>query len=106
MYRSSNNSEPGCLILIFGRVISFFISKTIPKEGFTQDDDFFKDIGHGDWNGFYDWLRDKDGKLVGIRYSPFKEASWRLGGQFPSCGKIAVCRPEMNGLGPSFSKAS
>jgi hypothetical protein len=27
----------------------------------------FKDSGAGDWLGFYDWLRTKTGKIIGIR---------------------------------------
>src|SRR6266850_1141905 len=29
-----------------------------------------------DWSGFYDWLRDENGTLFGLRYSPFPEAEF------------------------------
>src|SRR5262245_710521 len=29
-----------------------------------------------DWSGFYDWLRDENGILFGVRYSPFPEAEF------------------------------
>lgn len=29
-----------------------------------------------DWSGFYDWLRDDNGSLFGLRYSPFPETGF------------------------------
>ena len=33
----------------------------------------YGDKGCGDWTGFYDWLRDSDGNILGVRYWPFEE---------------------------------
>jgi len=37
----------------------------------------FRDAGLGDFTGFYDWLRDAAGGVIGVRYLPF-EASQAL----------------------------
>jgi len=31
-----------------------------------------------DWSGFYDWLRDKNGNLLGMRFSPFPETEFLI----------------------------
>ena len=39
------------------------------------DDESFDEIGAGDTNGFYDFLRVPDGHIVGVRFTPFVEHS-------------------------------
>lgn len=32
----------------------------------------YRDAGLGEFTGFYDWLRDADGGIIGVRYLPFE----------------------------------
>lgn len=41
---------------------------TWPLQGFAVDNTEYHDVGLGEWTGFYDWLRDSDGGLLGVRY--------------------------------------
>lgn len=43
------------------------------------------DKGNGDWSGFYDWLRDSAGQIVGVRFWPFEQARFLCDflGRFP-----------------------
>jgi hypothetical protein len=41
---------------------------TWPVRGFVLDGRKYIDIGIGEWTGFYDWLRDIKGNLLGVRY--------------------------------------
>lgn len=34
---------------------------------FVLGNEVFSDSGAGDWLGFYDWLRTKSGKVIGVR---------------------------------------
>src|SRR5947207_1211833 len=34
----------------------------------------FEDSGLGDWTGFYDWLRNESGLIIGVRFWPFETA--------------------------------
>ena len=47
--------------------------KRRPDEKLRVGTKFYEDIGKGDWNGFYDWLRDENKKVIGIRYWPYRE---------------------------------
>lgn len=38
----------------------------------------YVDSGFGDWTGFYDWLRDFNGRIVGVRYWPFEETTFLI----------------------------
>jgi hypothetical protein len=40
---------------------------------FNQEE--FEEVGAGDTNGFYDFLRLRDGHIVGVRFAPFVELS-------------------------------
>lgn len=33
---------------------------------------------YGDWTGFYDWLRNPAGQVVGVRYCPFDETRFLI----------------------------
>jgi hypothetical protein len=39
-----------------------------PLKGFAVGDKRYHDAGFGAWTAFYDWLRDSEGKLLGVRY--------------------------------------
>jgi hypothetical protein len=41
-----------------------------PVRGFHLGGKNYKDVGLGEFTGFYDWLRSSDGRLLGVRYWP------------------------------------
>jgi len=43
-------------------------SPTWPLKEFTLNGKKFHDTRLGEWTGFYDWLRDSNGGLLGVRY--------------------------------------
>jgi len=46
-----------------------------PTSRVSINDENFEDIGAGDTNGFYDFLRTPQGRIVGVRFAPFVEHS-------------------------------
>lgn len=42
-----------------------------PTSSFSASGEVFVNTELGDWTGFYDWLRDTHGVLIGLRYWPF-----------------------------------
>jgi len=46
-----------------------------PLTQVTVDGEAFEDAGYGDTNGFYDYLRRPDGRIVGVRFQPFFDSS-------------------------------
>jgi hypothetical protein len=58
----------------------------------------FEEIGAGDTNGFYDFLRDRDGNILGVKYSPFLGLSYLC--------DSAVSGDGMRVINPHTSKAS
>lgn len=51
----------------------FLIDSLLPQQ-FKIFDEQYTDLKFGDFNGFYDWLRVKSGKIIGIRFKPFDES--------------------------------
>ena len=49
-----------------------------PLKAFTIGDRQYSEINIGDWTGFYDWLRDSEANLLGVRYSPFKDCEFLI----------------------------
>ena len=43
---------------------------------FSYGSNEFKEIPIGHFNGFYDWLRNFSGNIVGVRYFPFEDADF------------------------------
>lgn len=54
------------------------LTEQCPVGDFRMGDRDFEDKGFGDWTGFYDWLRDFSGKVVGVRYWPFEETAFLI----------------------------
>jgi hypothetical protein len=48
--------------------------------GFDFAGDYFQDVGLGIHNGFYDFLRSRNGTILGLRYLPDPEAEVLLAG--------------------------
>lgn len=43
-----------------------------PLQGFAVENAEYSDMGLGEWTGFYDWLRDSDGGLLGVATAQFR----------------------------------
>jgi hypothetical protein len=67
-----------CLLVIFRAELT--LSKDIqwPLKGFAVGDRQYNEVNIGGWTGFYDWLRDSEENLLGVRYSPFKDCEFLI----------------------------
>ncbi len=45
-------------------------------KGFRLGETAYTEENFGAWTGFYDWLRDSDKNVLGVRYWPFKECEY------------------------------
>ncbi len=58
------------LVAALGPRLTLALLETGPPSEFELDGVRFRDSGLGDFTGFYDWLRDREGRPVGVRYCP------------------------------------
>jgi len=59
-------------VILDSRPRVFAIAKNTPA--FDVSGDHFEDVGLGFHNGFYDFLRDRAGSVIGLRYLPSSDA--------------------------------
>ncbi len=66
----SGESSAGrpCLLVILRSQLTLAKDLRWPLKGFAVGDKRYHDAGFGAWTAFYDWLRDSEGKLLGVRY--------------------------------------
>lgn len=66
----SEESSAGrpCLLVILRSQLTLAKGLRWPLTGFSVGDKRYHDAGLGAWTAFYDWLRDSEGKLLGVRY--------------------------------------
>jgi hypothetical protein len=57
-----------CLLLILRSQLTLAKDLKRPLKSFVVGKKQYHDAGFGEWTVFYDWLRDSDGKLLGVRY--------------------------------------
>lgn len=67
---SSTESSLGraCLIVVLKSKLALAESSVWPLKGFVLNGKEYHDAALGEWTGFYDWLRDPNGYLLGVRY--------------------------------------
>jgi hypothetical protein len=63
----------GCLMIVIQPSFELVTLDECPQDGFDFFDKHYYDLGHGSFTGFYDWLRNSERKIVGVRYWPFEE---------------------------------
>jgi len=51
----------------------FWLAGEIPDERFLLNGVEYEDTGFGDFIGFYDYLRDTAGEVLGVRFFPFED---------------------------------
>lgn len=75
----------GCLLVAFRSRPVLTLVEECPGDAFQIGDRYYRDKGYGDWTGFYDWLKDSAGRVLGVRYWPFEETHFLLEllSQFP-----------------------
>lgn len=57
-----------CLLVVLRPQLTLAKNLHWPLSGFVLDGSSYRDAGFGDWTDFYDWLRDADGNVLGVRY--------------------------------------
>src|SRR5258708_4999917 len=57
-------------IITLGKTLRWWMTETVISDNICIDSIEYRDLGRGDWTGFYDFLRTRDGRIIGIRYAP------------------------------------
>ena len=68
-----SRSERETLIVFLRPRLTLALADEPPGDHFVVGDRSYRDSGHGDFIGFYDWLRSPSRELLGVRYWPFAE---------------------------------
>jgi hypothetical protein len=86
------------LIVFLRERLTLALTETPPTEVLHAQGSEYRDIGHGHLTGFYDWLREPAGGLIGVCYLPLRETgfpfelaagfSYVLTPQSPACLEI------------------
>jgi hypothetical protein len=71
------NDRP-CLLVILGPRLTLARDLQWPLKGFLVGNKQYLDAAFGEWTGFYDWLRDTDGNLLGVRYAPSEDTEFLI----------------------------
>ncbi|HEY6252421.1 MAG TPA: hypothetical protein VI685_20900 [Candidatus Angelobacter sp.] len=66
-----------CIVVFLWPQMGLALATNWPIASITVKQQIYKPSGPG-WSGFYDWLRDSSGKLLGIRYHPCEETAFVL----------------------------
>lgn len=69
----SDTSAHKCLLVLFRRQVTLSLIDDWPGAEITVDGETYRDVGSGDWTGYYDWLRNTQGAILGVRYWPSEE---------------------------------
>jgi hypothetical protein len=59
-----------CLVVVLRQRLTLALVTGYPNEELVVAGVSYKDAGYGDWSGFYDWLRDSEQRVLGVRYWP------------------------------------
>jgi len=57
-----------CLIVALNSNLTLAESPVWPLKSFALSGQLYRDAALGEWTGFYDWLRDSNSVLLGVRY--------------------------------------
>jgi hypothetical protein len=58
------------LITVLAKALTCWVTNGAISEEICVNSVEYRDVGRGDWTGFYDFLRTGEGAIIGIRYSP------------------------------------
>lgn len=59
-----------CLIAILSRPIVVAFASSVPESEFRLAETAYDNLGLGDWNGFYNYLRLSRDQVVGVEFEP------------------------------------
>lgn len=82
------------LLIILESKIKLFICSTLSKnqKSILIEGNEYMEIPIGYFNGFYDWLRNASGYIIGVRYFPFEDSSFLL----DELGELEYLRTDKN----------
>ncbi len=63
--------EAKCLVVFLRPKLALAEMTAWPKDRLVAFGEIYSSVA-GEWTGFYDWLRDADHRLLGVRYWPFE----------------------------------
>lgn len=58
------------LVIVFKPQLTLALVVGHPMDELILGGVRYRDAGYGEWTGFYDWLRDSKGRVIGVRYWP------------------------------------
>lgn len=61
------------LVIAFGPRLRYQLLSSLPSSDVRLGGISYRALELGDWTGFYDWLRRRDGVVIGVRYWPFED---------------------------------
>jgi hypothetical protein len=95
----AQSRPPGCLLVVLRTRPLLLLTPECPDAVFWLEHKEFVRRSPGDWSGFYDWLRDAEGDLLGVRQWPFDDtAPWRdLLARLPASPYL-VAQPDLSSL--------
>ncbi|MGI4719845.1 MAG: hypothetical protein ACRYGO_18055 [Janthinobacterium lividum] len=64
-----------CVIVVVQASIDFYCFDICPESFLDKDGDELRKFDLDDDNGFYDWLRCEDKKIIGVRWFPYENNS-------------------------------
>jgi hypothetical protein len=62
-----------CLVVVCSDEVALAVVPCCPERSFRHGNAYYEDQGFGDFTGFYDWLRNTKGRVIGVRYLPADE---------------------------------
>ena len=66
-------NHKSCLLLLLKEELTLAFTLQCPGENFILNNTRYNDIGQGDFYGFYDWLRNPERQIIGVRHGIFDE---------------------------------
>jgi hypothetical protein len=70
----SEATEPvPCLVVTLESRPRLAFVDDCPREKITVGGRVYRSADTGEWTGFYDWLRNRAGQVIGVRYWPFED---------------------------------
>lgn len=61
------------LLLVLKDELKIVLASCCPEKSFMIDDICYFDLGWGDFIGFFDWLRNKEEQIIGVRINTWAE---------------------------------
>src|SRR5713101_2789650 len=66
-----------CIVVFLTPQVRLALTTNWPVVSIALNSQTYNPVGPA-WSGFYDWLRDSNGKLLGVRYHPCEQTAFVL----------------------------